>query len=302
MSIARWAAVVAAAGALLAATASSAAALPVLYNFPAALAASAAQPYGSPPGADDPSCRPSAAHPRPVVLVNGTFANQIDSWNAISPLLKNNGYCPFTFNYGGVYFNGQLSSIGHVAASAGELRDEVDRVLAQTGASQVDIVGWSQGGMMPRYYLKYLGGASKVHRLIGLSPSNHGTTAGGLATLANAIPGAVDVMSAGCPACTDQFKGSAFLTDLNAGGETVAGVSYTVIQTRYDDVVTPYSSAFLSGDDVTNIIIQDQCALDLGDHLSMPYDHIVGRDVLNALDPSTARRPACTPVVAGVGG
>ena len=101
MRIKRLAAVVAAATALLAASAGSAAALPVIYNFPTAVAASVLNPGGAPAGANDTSCTPSAAHPRPVVLVNGTFANQIDSWNAISPLLKNNGYCVYTFNYGG---------------------------------------------------------------------------------------------------------------------------------------------------------------------------------------------------------
>ena len=40
----------------------------------------------------------------------------------------------------------------------------------------LDLVGHSQGGMMPRYYVKNLGGAAKVDDLIGLSPSNHGTT------------------------------------------------------------------------------------------------------------------------------
>src|SRR3954469_17492484 len=145
MRITRWAAVLAATTSVLAATAASAgAALPVVYDFPAAVAASALQPGGAPPGANDPGCRPSAAHPRPVVLVNGTFANQIDSWNALSPLLKNNGYCVFTFNYGGLYL-GQIGATGSVAASAGELRTEVDQVLAQTGAAKVDIVGWSQG-------------------------------------------------------------------------------------------------------------------------------------------------------------
>jgi triacylglycerol esterase/lipase EstA (alpha/beta hydrolase family) len=298
----RWAAVATAAASLLAGSAASAgAALPVVYNFPAAVAASALQPGGSPPGANDPSCRPSAAHPRPVVLVNGTFANQIDSWNAISPLLKNNGYCVYTFNYGGLFL-GQIGAYGPVAASASELKTEVDDVLAQTGASKVDIVGWSQGGMMPRHYLKNLGGATKVNALIGLAPSNHGTTVNGIATLAGYFPGATQLAAAACPACTDQFKGSPFLTALNAGGDTVPGVRYTVIQSKYDEVVTPYTSAFLTGAGVTNITIQNQCILDLGDHLSMPFDHIVARDVLNALDPAHARAPLCTPILPAVGG
>ena len=259
------------------------------------------QPGGSPLGANDPWCRPSAAHPRPVVLVNGTFANQINSWSALSPLLKNHGYCVFTFNYGGLFL-GQIGAYGPVAASAGELSAEVDRVLAQTGAAKVDVVGWSQGGMMPRYYLENLGGAGKVGHLIGLAPSNRGTTLGGLATWAASFPGALSLVGAVCPACTDQIEGSAFLTALNAGGDTVPGVRYTVIESRYDEVVTPYTSAFLTGPDVDNITIQDQCILDLGEHLSMPYDHIVTRDVLNALDPARAWAPRCTPIVPAVGG
>src|SRR3954447_2979476 len=302
MRITRWAAVLAATTSVLAATAAGAGAtLPVVYNFPAAVAASAVQPGGSPLGANDPACRPSAAHPRPAVLVNGTFATQINSGSALSPLLKNSGYCVFTFNYGGLFL-GQVGAYGPVVASAGELRAEVDRVLAQTGASKVDIVGWSQGGMMPRYYLKNLGGASKVNALVGLAPSNHGTTLDGLATLAGYFPGALDLVGAACPACQDQVRGSAFITALNAGGDTVPGVRYTVIQSRYDEVVTPYTSAFLSGSNVKNITIQDKCFLDLGDHLSMPYDHIVDREVLNALDPANARSTLCTPIIAAVGG
>jgi triacylglycerol esterase/lipase EstA (alpha/beta hydrolase family) len=299
MRITRLAAVVAAAASLLAVSAGSASALPVVYNFPTAVAASLLNPDGAPAGANDNSCRPSAAHPRPVVLVNGTFANQIDSWNAISPLLKNNGYCVYTFEYGGTGF---VEATGSIAASAGQLSTEVNRVLTQTGASKVDIVGWSQGGMMPRYYLKNLGGASRVNALVGLAPSNHGTSLDGLATLAGYFPGALDFVGSLCQACQDQTTNSAFITALNAGGDTVPGVRYTVIQSRYDEVVTPYRSAFLSGANVTNITLQDQCILDFGDHLSMTSDHIAARDVLNALDPAHAQGTLCTPIIAAVGG
>src|SRR6202000_1591109 len=47
----------------------------------------------SPPGANNWSCKPSAAHPYPVILVHGTFADMSDSWQALSPLLRNDGYC-----------------------------------------------------------------------------------------------------------------------------------------------------------------------------------------------------------------
>jgi pimeloyl-ACP methyl ester carboxylesterase len=275
--------------------------LPVIYN--GALGYAQSSPSASPPGANDWSCQPSEAHPLPVVLVHGTFADMSNSWQALSPLLHNHGYCVFALNYGSHNGSGDIGvyAVGDIAQSAGQLSDFVDRVLAATGAAEVDLVGHSQGGMMPRYYLKNLGGATKVHSLVGLSPSNHGTTVDGLLTLGGYFPGSNSFFG-NCPACGQQEAGSEFVTQLNAGGETVPGVDYTVIQTRYDEVVTPYTSAFLSGPRVTNILLQDQCGLDLGEHLSMPYDHIADRDVLNALDPAHAVTPACTPILPVVGG
>jgi triacylglycerol esterase/lipase EstA (alpha/beta hydrolase family) len=159
--------------------------------------------------------------------------------------------------------------------------------------------------MMPRYYLKFFGGAPRVHTLVGLSPSNHGTTVDGLTNLLALLPGGPETGGLGVvcgPSCEEQFVGSAFLANLNAGGDTVPGVSYTVIETRYDEVVTPYTSAFLSGPDVTNIELQQQCPLDASEHLATPFDHIALRDVLNALDPAHAQTPSCGVVAPIVGG
>jgi triacylglycerol esterase/lipase EstA (alpha/beta hydrolase family) len=276
--------------------------LPVIYNGVYGYAHTS--PTASPPGANDWSCKPGAAHPRPVVLVHGTFADISTSWQAISPLLKNNGYCVFALNYGDYDGSGAIGVYGvdDIPTSAGELNAFVDKVLAATGAAEVDLVGHSQGGMMPRYYLKNLGGAVEVHTLVGLSPSNHGTTLDGLFILSNFFPGANQFTGALCPACEQQRVDSAFITDLNSGGDTVPGVEYTVIQTRYDQVVTPYTSAFLSGANVHNVLLQSQCILDLGDHLSMPYDHIAAADVLTALDPLHPRGFLCTPIAPTAGG
>jgi triacylglycerol esterase/lipase EstA (alpha/beta hydrolase family) len=227
-----------------------------------------------------------------------------DNWQALSPLLVNNGYCVFALNYGSHAGSGLLGiyGTGHIPQSATQLSSFVNKVLAATGANQVDVVGHSQGGVMPRYYLRFLGGAAKVHALVGLAPSNHGTTLDGLATLAGFIPGADLFLGILCPACEEQLAGSSFLGNLNSGGDTVPGVSYTVIESEFDEVVTPYTSAFMSGPGVTNILLQNQCSLDKGEHLSMAYDHIADGDVLNALDPAHAVEPACTPVLPVIGG
>ena len=288
------------------------AALPVIYSGAAADAYAAMHVNGSPPGANDWSCHPSSTHPYPVVLVHGTIENMAYNWFALSPLLRNAGYCVFALNYGQepgrvVGLPGALppGGTGDIPTSARQLATFVGRVLAATHAARVDIVGHSQGGMMPRYYVRFLGGASQVHDLVGLSPSNHGTTVDGLLALIDLAPNASgrDTLGAACGiACEQQLVGSPFMTSLNAGGDTVAGVSYTAIETEHDEVVTPYTSAFLAGTHVTNIDLQHQCALDGSEHLATPFDHIALRDVLNALDPGHPHAAPCTPVLPIIGG
>jgi triacylglycerol esterase/lipase EstA (alpha/beta hydrolase family) len=276
--------------------------LPVIYN--GLLGYAHVSATASQPGANNFGCKPSSAHPQPVILVHGTFGDMSDSWQALSPLLANDGYCVFAFNYGSYDGSGALGvyGIGEISRSASQLSTFVNQVLAATGANQVDLVGHSEGGMMPRYYIDFLGGAGKVKALVGLAPSNHGTTLHGLSTLTDYFPGTGALIGALCPACAEQEAGSSFLTNLDAGGDTVPGVDYTVIQSDRDETVTPYTSAFLTGPAATNILLQQQCRLDLGNHLSMPYDHIADADVLTALDPAHPQPPACTPVLPIVGG
>ncbi|MFE2640288.1 esterase/lipase family protein [Streptomyces scopuliridis] len=249
-------------------------------------------------GWNDYSCKPSSAHPRPVVLVHGTLANSVDNWLGLAPYLMNRGYCVFSLDYGqlpGVPF---FHGLGPIDASAGQLATYVDKVLAATGAAKADVVGHSQGGMMPRYYLKFLGGAAKVNALVGIAPSNRGSTLLGLTQLLKYFPGAEDLLNEKTPALADQIAGSPFLTKLNAGGDTVPGVRYTVIATRYDEVVTPYRSQFLTGPDVRNVLLQDLCPVDISEHVAIgTIDRIAFHEVTNALDPARATPTTCSSVI-----
>lgn len=65
---------------------------------PAATASAAPAAVSS--GWNDYNCKPSAAHPRPVVLVHGTFANSVDNWLVLAPYLVNRGYCVFSSTTG----------------------------------------------------------------------------------------------------------------------------------------------------------------------------------------------------------
>jgi triacylglycerol esterase/lipase EstA (alpha/beta hydrolase family) len=104
--------------ALVTTAAPAAAELPVIYSGTYGYAH--VSPTASPPGANDWSCKPTAAHPRPVVLVHGTFADMSDSWQALSPLLKNNGYCVFALNYGSYSGSGAIGvyGVGEIRSSA----------------------------------------------------------------------------------------------------------------------------------------------------------------------------------------
>src|SRR3954470_22336590 len=121
---------------------------PVPYVFSANIIAGATRPGSPPPGANDWACRPSAAHPRPVVLVHGLFANMTDNWQTMSPLLANNGYCVFALTYGTTSTTSpgdQFGGLTTMEASAAQLRTYVNRVLQATGAKKVDLVGHSEG-------------------------------------------------------------------------------------------------------------------------------------------------------------
>lgn len=264
-------------------------------TLPTAASAQATEAPDS--GWNDYACKPSAAHPRPVVLVHGTFGNSVDNWLGLAPYLKHRGYCVFSLDYGqlpGVPF---FHGLGPLEKSAEQLDAFVDDVLAATGAAEADLVGHSQGGMMPRHYLKFLGGAGEVNALVGIAPSNHGTTLNGLTALLPYFPGAEDLLNEATPALADQVAGSDFLERLNAGGDTVPGVRYTVIATRYDEVVTPYRSAYLTGPNVRNVLLQDLCPLDLSEHLAIGlFDRIAFHEVANALDPAHAEPTTCASV------
>lgn len=283
-------------------------------NFIDAFAESFIDPHRSPPGANDWDCAPTEEHPNPVVLVHGTWENAYDNWAGLSPQLAEDGYCVFATNHGmGEVLNkGGVGSLlpntfgtTDIAASGGEIASFVDKVLAATGAEEVDLVGHSQGGLLSRQYLAFNGGAEKVDHLVTLGATNHGTTMSGIGNLDRFIgqlglnlDPALDYVVG--EAGMQQVYDSPLLTRLNAGGDTMPGVDYTAVATRYDEVTTPYHRTFLEageGSTVNNVTVQDGCAADHSDHISMSYSPHVTDIVRDALAPGSVPDDAkrCTP-------
>ncbi|HJQ42547.1 MAG TPA: alpha/beta fold hydrolase [Jatrophihabitantaceae bacterium] len=268
----------------------------VPYTFTVSAVTAGINPDADPPGANDWSCRPSAAHPNPVVLVHGTGGNKNTNWQTYAPLLANNGYCVFALTYGvipGAQLPlNQVGGLDRIENSAAQLGTFVDKVLAATGAAKVDIVGHSQGTLMPNYYAKFLGGASKIDKYIGLASLWHGSNVGGSATLLELGRAyGFTVPDGDWGASAQMATGSDFINAMRAGGVPQPGITYTNIVTKYDELVVPYTSGIEAG--MHNIVVQDQCRLDFSDHLEIVADPIASVDVLNALDPAHPRAVPC---------
>lgn len=294
---------------------------PEMTSWLAAFAYGLAHGDAAPPGTNDWNCKPSAEHPRPVLLLHGTWMNAYNGFAYMSQPIKDAGYCTFTMNYGraNVIEGGGLGSFlpgvmgtGYIQDSAKQLALFVDRVLEATGADQVDVVAHSQGGAMANWYTKFESGASKVNKLVTFGATHHGTSLDGIGALGRAINNfGIDILGfieifvghAGI----QQTIGSDFVNTLNAGGDTVPGIDYTIVATRYDEITNPYDLTFLQqgpGATVHNILLQDGCEQDISDHLTVMYSPRALSIALRALDPAANRPLACTfnPWVLGGGG
>lgn len=278
-------------------------------------------PDVAPPGTNDWNCKPTAEHPKPVVLVHGTWMNAYNGFAYMSKPITDAGFCTFTFNYGrsSLIEGGGLGAVlpgvmgtGYIQDSAKQLATFVDRVLAATGSDEVDLVAHSQGGSMANWYTKFEGGAAKVDKLVTYGATHHGTSLDGIGALGRAINNlGIDILGfieifvghAGI----QQTIGSDFVNQLNANGDTVAGVDYTVVGTRYDEITNPYDLTFLKagpGATVRNITLQDGCEQDVSDHLTVMYSPRALSIALNALDPQGHPNLVCTfnPWLIGGGG
>ncbi len=274
---------------------------PVSYNFLSSAVLAGAQMDADAPGSNDWSCKPTSRHPRPVVLVHGTAGNKNTNWQTYAPLLANNGYCVFALTYGvpagtpkGL---DQFGGLDKIETSAQQLKAFVTKVRQTTGARQVDILGHSQGTLMPNYYAKFLGGAASIHSYVSLAPLWRGTdlAAAGQVGQSTKVYAPSSSETPGCPACSQMGTGSPFMQKMRNGGVAVKGISYTNIVTRYDELVSPYTSGIETG--MRNITVQDRCATDYTEHFEIAADPVAAGYVLNALDPAHPRPVPCTVVL-----
>jgi triacylglycerol lipase len=192
----------------------------------------------------------------PILFVHG-YAGNGGNWENMKSRFLADGWQPnelYSCNYSFTASN---------TVSAAEIAQQVDDILALTGASKVDIVAFSMGSVSSRYYLKNLGGNAKVDAWVSLAGPNHGTDA-------------VEINNCTFQPCREIAPGSEFLQQLNDGDETPGLVRYATWRSPCDATINPDESVILNG--ATNF--QTACIA----HLQMLTDPNVYVAVRNHVD------------------
>jgi triacylglycerol lipase len=218
---------------------------------------------------------PSTVPKYPVVIVAGTYASGPIADVAYAPLaarLSNDGYPVSIFDLPNLGFD-------DIAVTARTLRQHINGVLAGSGAPRVNLIGHSQGGLVSRYYVKYLGGDATVESLVSLGSPHYGTIEANIASFLLGFGTCLGVIS-----CQQMAIGSDFLNDLNAGPDQIGDVRYTNITTALDQIVIPHTHGHLVNDRRNlNVTVQTQCPLRLVAHITLATDGAVYTAIRRAL-------------------
>ncbi len=225
----------------------------------------------------------------PILLVPGTGATPSENfdWNYTRAFDQQGWrWCAVTLPF---------DATGDIQV-AGEYVVNAIRTMNKQAKRDVDVVGYSQGGMVPRWALRFWPDTrGMVDDVVGLSPSNHGTVVADAACAARPCT----------PANAQQASQSRFIAALNSGAETFAGIDYTVAYTTADQIVVPNtppapSSALRTGTGtVANIATQEVCPTNAADHLAIgtydPVGYAIVADALTHAGPAVrARIPLTT--------
>jgi len=272
--------------------------LPVPYGIGAAVGQALTGWNGAVAGANDPHCRPSQAHPNPVLLVGSTFLSDAVNWVSLAPYLHNAGYCVYTLNYGRTMYRipPGFDGLDPMVMSAREVATRATSVLRQTGAKKLDIVGHSQGGIVARIAINSDGLAPAVDKVILMSSPYAATglpidiTKIAASTIPRPLWDAVE---------RNGFVPIPYATFMNPWALEQAfplqrTIQYTEITDLADEVglMGGMSPPAGSRNAVTRYVNQ-VCPTDFSQHFMQPYSSTDVAMVATALDPKQPANGAC---------
>lgn len=178
----------------------------------------------------------------PVVLIGG-FANSMTGWNEWVRSLRADGFQVFVFDPPTV-------GLGDMEESARAVAAFIDDVRRRTGRRRIDVVGFSEGGLLARMAAARLGALGAIDRLISLATPHHGVSMSGVY---DAIKGFGVLRRAVPKAAVQLLDGSELLSriarddeHLRMGRHPDAPRYASVFSRTIDMVVTPMS-AWLPG-------------------------------------------------------
>jgi triacylglycerol lipase len=119
-----------------------------------------------------------------------------------------------------------------VAALAAQVDAAAHRLAREAGSVRIDVVGFSMGALVSRYWIQRLGGRARVRRFVSISGPHAGTASAYALPLAGA---------------RDMRPGSALLTDLAGDADPWGEVEVHCIWTPFDLMIVPARSAVLPG-------------------------------------------------------
>lgn len=164
---------------------------------------------------------PPAEDRHPVVLVHGIWKTQA-AFRRMSRYLTER-----SFTVHGLDLTPNDGSVG-----LDELAAQVAAYIESTfpAAAPIDLIGFSMGGLVARYYVQRLGGLSRVRRFITISAPHHGSQWAHVRKL---------------PGYLQMRPDSAFLNDLNGDLASLMGLDFTSIWTPIDLMIVPAVSSRL---------------------------------------------------------
>lgn len=142
----------------------------------------------------------------------------------------------------------------------------VKGVLKRTGAPQVNIITYSQSGLINQTWMKKHGGARYVAKVINYSGLLQGSPFG---TIATNVTG--DCLGFGT--CVDFDPWGPLVKEINKNGEAQPGITYYNITTKYDEMAMPYQVNFMYAPtgNYMNVLLQDYCPANKAGHLGLPH-------------------------------